>query len=195
MTRVVLLGAGMAGFGAAYRLHIEGVRSIIYEKEFYYGGHAASFNRNGYIFDDGPHISFTKNERIQRLFAGSVNNKYEVIQARTNNYWQGYWIKHPAQCNLYGLPEDLIVDILADFVYAENNHNVDIENYQDWLIATYGKTFAETFPMQYGLKYHTTRSDNMTIDWVAPRFYKPNLKEVFRGAISPTTPDVHYVNH
>ena len=26
-----------------------------------------------------------------------------------NNHWRGHWIKHPAQCNLHGLPTDLVV--------------------------------------------------------------------------------------
>jgi len=192
---VVILGAGMAGFGAANMLDTQGVKPILYEKLPYHGGHAASFISNGFVFDDGPHISFTKNERIQKLFAESVNDEYEIIQARTENYWNGYWIKHPAQCNLYGLPEDLVTDILCDFIHAQNNDYGEIKNYKDWLYTSFGKTFAETFPMKYGLKFHTTTANNMSTDWVAPRLYRPDLKEVVHGALSPTTPNVHYVTH
>ena len=195
MTKIVILGAGMAGFGAAYRLRAEGVRSVLYEKKFYHGGHAASYNYNGFIFDDGPHISFTRNERIQELFAESVNHDYEVLHARVSNYWKGHWIKHPAQCNLYGLPENLIVDVLVDFIHARNNESGKIRNYEDWLIASYGKMFAKTFPIQYGLKFHTTTADNMCTEWMGPRLYMPDLKEVLHGALSPTTPDVHYVSY
>jgi len=195
MTKIAILGAGMAGFGATYRLNIEGVSSTLYEKNSYHGGHAASFNCDGFIFDYGPHVSFTKDARIQKLFAESVNNEYEVFQARVKNYWNGYWIKHPAQCNLYGLPKKLVVDILADFVHAQNNEYGEIKNYEDWLITSYGRTFAQTFPMNYGLKFHTTTADNMSTEWVGPRLYRPDLKEVLNGALSPDTPDVHYVNH
>lgn len=196
MTTIAILGGGMAGFGAAHRLHLEGVGSVLYEKKPYHGGHTASYkHRNGFIFDDGPHISFTKNQRIQKLFAESVNQEYEVIQARVNNYWRGYWVKHPAQCNLYGLPIDLIVSILRDFIDIQYNGHNEINSYADWLIAGFGKTFAETFPMEYGLKYHTTKAENMTTDWLGERLYRPNLEQVLRGALSPSTPDVHYVSH
>ncbi len=196
MTEITILGSGMAGFGAAHRLHIEGVTSLMYEKKPYFGGHTASYKTdNGFIFDDGPHISFTKIERIQKLFAESVNQEYEIIQAKVNNYWKGHWIKHPAQCNLHGLPEDLIVNVLSDFTQAQYIDHEEIKNYQDWLVASYGKTFAETFPMEYGLKYHTTTADNMSTDWLGPRLYRPDLKEVLLGALSSSTPDVHYVNH
>lgn len=196
MVEIVILGAGMAGFGAAHRLHSEGINSILYEKKPYHGGHTASYRYDsGFVFDEGPHVSFTKVERIQKLLAESVNHKYETITVHVNNYWKGHWIKHPAQCNLYGLPKDLVVNILRDFIHAQYHEYGDIRNYADWLITSYGKTFAETFPMEYCRKYHTTTADNMTIDWLGPRMYRPDLEEVLRGALSPTTPDVHYISH
>jgi len=194
MEKIAILGSGMAGFGAAYRLHEEGIPSVVYDKNAYYGGHTASFrHENRFIFDEGPHVSFTKHERLQKLFADSVDQKYEVIRSRPNNYWKGSWIKHPAICNLYGLPHDLVVNVLRDFIQTQNEQQNPITNYADWLIASYGKTFAETFPMEYGWKYHTTTADNMSTDWLGPRLYRPKLEEVLLGAISPETPDVHYV--
>ena len=41
-----------------------------------------------------------------------------------------------------------------------------------------GRSFAELFPMQYTRKYHTTRADNMSTDWLGPRIYRPSLEEV-----------------
>jgi protoporphyrinogen oxidase len=194
---IAILGAGIAGFGAADRFFSEGIKSTMYERRSYYGGHTASFKfKEGFIFDDGPHISFTQNERIQKIFAGNVDNKYEKIQSRVNNYWKGNWVKHPAQCNLYGLPEDLVTSIILEFIETKNkNGETEINNYQDWLEASFGKTFAKNFPMQYGKKFHTTTADNMNTDWLGPRLYKPNIEEVIRGAISPVTPEVHYIDH
>jgi protoporphyrinogen oxidase len=201
MERVAILGSGMAGWGAAYRLHQEGISSVTYDKNEYYGGHTASFKHStGFIFDEGPHVSFTKHERLQKLFAKSVNQEYEIIHARPNNYWKKHWIKHPAICNLHGLPTDLVVDCLRDYISAHHDQNnlterKPIDNYADWLIASYGKTFAETFPMEYGLKYHTTTADNMSTAWLGPRLYRAKMEEVLVGALSPETPDVHYVDY
>jgi protoporphyrinogen oxidase len=201
MERVAILGTGMAGWGAAYRLREEGIPSITYDKNEYFGGHTASFKHpTGFIFDEGPHVSFTKCKRLQKLFAESVDDKYEVIHARPNNYWKGHWIKHPAICNLSALPADLVVSCLRDFISAHNDqeNNIDrkpIKNYADWLIASYGRTFAETFPMEYGFKYHTTTADNMSTDWLGPRLYRAKLDEVLMGAVSKETPHVHYVDH
>ena len=196
MSNVIILGAGMAGCGAAHRLHLEGVPSAMYERHAYPGGHTASFRHpGGFLFEDGPHISFTKDPRIQELFAASVNQEYETIHARVNNYWKGYWIKHPAQINLHGLPKDLITNILCDMVEARQRSETAAKNYAEWLVSSFGETFARTFPMEYGWKYHTTSADNMTTDWLGPRLYRPELRQVFEGALNASTPDVHYISN
>ena len=38
------------------------------------------------------------------------------MQISLNNYWRGYWPRHPVQLHLHGLPEDVIVKVIADFV-------------------------------------------------------------------------------
>ena len=191
---VAILGSGMAGLGAAYHLRHAGIQPVIYEMKPHYGGHTTSrVDPSGFVFDEGPHISFTKDARVRDLFAANVSGEYEVIHARVNNYWKGSWIKHPAQCNIYGLPTDLAVKILLGIVEAHHRDPGPIANYEDWLVASYGRPFAETFPMQYGRKYHTTDASNMSTDWLGPRLYRPSLEEVFAGALSPVTSEVHYI--
>jgi protoporphyrinogen oxidase len=195
-TNIVVLGSGMAGFGAAHRLHAEGITPTMYDKNSYHGGHTASFRfESGFLFDLGPHISFSKDPRIQQLFAESVNQEYETVQISLNNYWKGYWPKHPVQLHLHGLPEDTIVKVINDFVESRNAPDQPIHNYADWLYASFGKTFAEQFPMRYTRKYHLTPAENMSTDWLGPRIYRPSLEEVLRGALSATAPDVHYITH
>jgi protoporphyrinogen oxidase len=193
---IVVLGTGMAGFGAAYRLHSEGIAPVMYDKNGYHGGHTASFRfDNGFVFDIGPHISFTKDPRVQDLFAESVDQQFESLQINLNNYWRGYWPQHPVQLHLHGLPEDVIVKVINDFVEERQAPERPVENYADWLLASFGRTFSELFPMQYTRKYHLTTAENMSIDWLGPRIYRPTLEEVLRGALSPSAPQVHYITH
>jgi protoporphyrinogen oxidase len=186
----------MAGFGAAYRLHAEGITPMMYDKNGYRGGHTASFrSENGFMFDVGPHISFTKDPRIQELFAESVNQQYETVQINLNNFWRGSWPLHPVQLHLHGLPDDTVVKVIADFVEERQRPERPINNYADWLLTSFGKSFAELFPMQYTRKYHTTTAENMSTDWLGPRIYRPTLEEVLRGAISSSAPHTHYITH
>ena len=196
MPNIVVLGTGMAGFGAAYRLNRAGITPIMYDRNGYHGGHTTSFRYDtDFVFDQGPHISFTKDPRIQDLFADSVDQRYETVQINLNNYWRGYWPRHPVQLHLHGLPEEVIVKVIADFVKERQGPERLVRNYADWLLSSYGRTFAELFPMQYTQKYHQTSADNMTTDWLGPRMYRPSLEEVLRGAIAPSSPHVHYITH
>jgi protoporphyrinogen oxidase len=196
VTGIVVLGTGMAGFGAAHRLGIAGIRPIVCDKNPYHGGHTASFrDQQGFLFDLGPHISFTKDTRIQELFAEWVDQQYESVQVKLNNYWRGVRLTHPVQLHLHGLPHDLVVEIIADFVKEREAPTRAINTYEDWLIASYGKRFAELFPMQYTRKYHLTSADNMSTEWLGPRMYRPSLEEMLRGALAPWTPEVHYITH
>ena len=196
MPSIAVIGAGMAGFGAAYRLHAEGITPVMYDKNDYHGGHTTSFRyETGFLFDVGPHISFTKDPRIQSLFAESVDQQYETVQIKLNNYWQGYRPLHLVQLHLHGLPEEIIVKVISDFVEERQKPEMPVKNYADWLVSSFGKTFAESFPMRYTRKYHTTAAENMSTDWLGPRIYRPSLEEILRGAISPSAPHVHYITH
>src|SRR6267154_5108588 len=196
MPNIVVLGTGMAAFGAAYKLKAEGIVPVMYDKNDYHGGHTASFrNQSGFMFDIGPHISFTKDPRIQDLFADSVDQQYETLPISLNNYWRGHWPKHPVQLHLHGLPEEVVVKVISDFVEERQKPEQPVRNYADWLISSFGRSFAELFPMQYTRKYHLTSAENMSTDWLGPRIYRPSLEEVLRGALSPSAPHVHYITH
>src|SRR6185503_1682533 len=195
MSEICVLGTGMAGYGAAHRLREAGVRALLFDRKGHYGGHTASFEFEGkYVFDEGPHVSFTKEERLQKLFAASIDDRYETLRTKVNNYWKGHWVKHPAQVNLHGLPTDLVINVIKDFVEAQQKPPGEIVNYEQWLRASFGNTFAENFPMLYTIKYHTTEAKNKSLDWIGPRLYQSKLEEVLRGALQPASPDVHYIS-
>ena len=189
--KIVILGSGMAGLGAARCLHAEGLASTVYDKNPYPGGHTTSHRVGGFTFDEGPHVSFTRNERIRQLFSDSIGGDYQSVTASINNYWQGHWVRHPAITNLHSLPPELVVQIIRDFI--DRPGAPEVRNYADWLNASYGETFARTFPMQYTRKYHTTPAENMSTEWVGPRLYQASLEEVLLGAVSPAAQKVHYV--
>ena len=192
---IVILGCGMAGLGAAYHLRENNINSKIFDKQSYLGGQTASFNIDGFTFDIGPHISFTKDEKIKALWADAVDDEFLEIEVGVNNYWKGHWIKHPAQVNLHGLPADMVTTIILEFIEASNKSKTnEVKTFKEWLYASVGETFSETFPMKYGIKFHTVHADKMSTEWLGPRLYQPKMKEIIYGAVSPETQDVHYIS-
>lgn len=194
MTKIAILGTGFSGFGAAYRLAQEPVETVLYDRNTYFGGHTITRKSGGFLFDIGPHVSFTRDARIQQILGDALRGEFETHDYKFSNYWQGHWLRHPAQTNLHGLPPDVIVKVIGDFV-AELGREREVRNYEDWLCASYGATFAEWFPGRYTFKYHTTEARNLTTDWMGPRMYRPSLEEMLRGALTAHTPNVHYIQN
>ncbi len=69
--KVAILGAGN-GRDVRPPGHFSDLNCSVYEARSHAGGHASSFKtENGFIFDEGPHVSFTPHERI-KAFLGSA---------------------------------------------------------------------------------------------------------------------------
>jgi protoporphyrinogen oxidase len=185
----------MAAFGAGHFLESAGVEFTCFDRNPYFGGHTHSLRYDrGFVFDEGGHISFTKHEHVRDLLAANINGEHEEPQLRIDNYWHGRRIPHPVQCNLQGLPPELVVDIVRDFVAVNREAPTEQADYASWLLYAYGRTFAETFPMVYGRKYHTVGMDQLTTDWIGPRMYRPTLDEILYGALAGQRESVHYVD-
>jgi protoporphyrinogen oxidase len=186
----------MSGLGAGYGLEQASVPFVCYDSNSYFGGHTRSFRYiSGFVFDEGGHISFTKNSHVMNVLAENVCGHFEERTLNIDNYWHGYRIPHPVQCNMRGLPAELMIRVIRDFVSVQGQEPQVGQSYAHWLYYTYGKTFAETFPMVYGRKYHTTSMDLLTTDWIGPRMYRPSLEEILRGAIEGNVKGAHYVGN
>ncbi|MGI4743434.1 MAG: protoporphyrinogen/coproporphyrinogen oxidase [Janthinobacterium lividum] len=189
---VTILGAGLAGLSVSYHLGHENCH--IFEQNTYAGGHIHSEVRDGFTWDEGPHVSFTKHDYVRELFAASTDFlEYPVFPS---NYYKGTWIAHPAQTNLYALPEAIKQDCIASFLDSRRSEDTTLAaptNYQEWLELAFGKTFANTFPKAYTEKYWTTSPKNLTTDWVGARVYYPNTDDVLNGAKGPLPTSTHYI--
>src|SRR6266576_5810788 len=67
--KVVIIGAGPTGLGAAYRLHELGYDNwILYEKSEGVGGHSTSHvDGNGFVWDEGGHVIFSHYPYFDKL--------------------------------------------------------------------------------------------------------------------------------
>jgi protoporphyrinogen oxidase len=191
--KVAVIGSGMAGMAAADALVAGGAAVEVFEALPRWGGHTHSTERDGFVFDEGPHVSFTKDERVREVF-GRGAGEVEEIRPRITNYFRGHWITHPAQCHLYGLDPDLVARCITDFVSAQLEPP-EVKTYADWCVAMFGRTFAETFPFAYTRKYWTVEAADMSTDWVGARMYPPKIEDVVRGALLPEQEgDFHYLS-
>lgn len=185
----LILGAGISGIAAAYELKQNKIESLILERNESYGGLLDNFTIDGFRFDKFIHLSFAKDDYVNDIFFKTPLIKHKPL---SSNYYKGYWLKHPAQNNLYPLEQIEKEKILNDFRKRENKELSEIENYEEWLRLQYGDYFTENFPMVYTEKYWTVKAKDLETKWVGNRMYKPTLEEIKKGCKTDITPNTYY---
>jgi protoporphyrinogen oxidase len=194
--KVLIIGTGPAGLGAADSAKASGLSYEVLEAQRRPFGHCKSFTLPGYpeiTFDEGPHISFTKNKRVQEIFERSSPD-FITLQPEIENYWNGNYIQHPVQANLRSIPEPFRAEVVESIKSRPNT--VDPKNYDEWLKTSFGERFQTLFHEVYTKKYWTVPSTEMTTDWIGERVYRPDADVMIKTAYSDIVPDdVHYITH
>ena len=182
----MILGAGIAGLGAAHQTRVDGGRAVIFEARDRAGGLLDNFTVDGFRFDTAVHLSFAIEPAVRELFD---RVEHYTHQPESLCWEDGVWLKHPAQNNMFPLGIEDKVELISGLVRAPS---VMIKNYEDWLVGQYGQEIAARWPLPYTEKYWTVPARCLGTDWVGSRMRKADLNEVLRGAFSPSTPNQYY---
>jgi len=190
-----ILGAGLSGLSVADHLNKKGIAFTIYEAKSHGGGHIHSEQVGGFTWDEGPHVSFTKSNYVKQYFANNLDNNYLEFATTPSNYFKGNWIPHPAQSNMYAVPEPFRSRSIEDLKKVRETLGKDYkaENYEEWLHYAFGPTFTENFPEAYTDKYWTTPSKNLTTDWIGKRVYFPDITDMVDSTQGPLQKQTHYL--
>ena len=189
MKKLIILGGGLSGLSCAYHFPW---KSSVYEARETLGGTASSMEWNGFIYDYGPHVSFTNDEYIKKLFEDTVNGEFFTRKVLSSNYYKGYWASHPALCNLCDLPLEINRDALISFVESKQIENRKPVNYQEWCELGQGKFFANNFTRTYTKKFWTLQPEELTCVWAGERISRPTLKQVINGSLGLQEESGHY---
>ena len=82
--RIVIIGGGPTGLGAAYRLHELGYDNwTLYEKHDYVGGHASSHvDAHGFVWDEGGHVIFSHYPYFDKLIDDMLGQAENQLDSR-----------------------------------------------------------------------------------------------------------------
>ena len=194
-TNVLILGGGISGLSTAW--HIGHDQCLILEKGSAPGGVLRSHVQDGFTWDNGPHVSFTKNETVRDLFVRSVAGAYNEYPVVVENSYYGAWVDHPAQSNLYQLPQPLRTQARDSLLFASRQSRASdwqALNYGNWLNEAYGRVFTDALPRHYTRKYWTCDPELLTTEWVGPRMYHPSEEEINACYHGPLSHKTHYMS-
>jgi protoporphyrinogen oxidase len=183
--RVVIVGAGPAGLGAAYMLHRAGVDNwVVYERENDVGGLATSVvDEKGYTWDIGGHVVFSHYGLYSRLLddllgpAGWIEHQREswIRVLRT-------WVPYPFQNNIHRLPADARVKCLEGLLRATmSRRDKPFANFKELIIDTFGDGIAELFMLPYNYKVWAHEPEGLGVNWIGERVAVPDPVRVARN--------------
>jgi len=184
--RIVIIGGGPTGLGAAYRLDELGYENwALYEKSDYVGGHACSHvDDHGFVWDEGGHVIFSHYPYFDKLVDDMLGAEENQLVRESWIVKENSWIPYPFQNNLRYLPKSLQVSCLlgAAKATAKTNHQ-ESSNFRDWILATFGEGIAEAFMFPYNFKVWTTPLEQMSKSWMAERVSVVDFKRLLENVI------------
>lgn len=184
--KIVIIGAGPTGLGAAYRLREIGYDDwTLYEKSDDVGGHATSHvDKHGFVWDEGGHVIFSHYPYFDRLVDQMLGKD---VHERVRESWivkGDSWVPYPFQSNLRYLPKDVQIACLVGAAKAASNgggHNAG--NFREWILATFGQGIADHFMFPYNAKVWTTPLEKMSKSWIADRVAVVDFKRLLENVV------------
>lgn len=187
--RIVILGGGPCGLGAAWRLEEMGHTDwLLCERSERWGGLATSIkDEHGFWWDIGGHVLFSHypyfDQVIQSLFEGTDNGWLE--HDREAWVWmQNRFIPYPLQNNIHRLPKEVLWECLTGIMELEaESERSTPKNFGEWIDATFGKGLAKWFMRPYNEKVWGCLPEEMECSWVGDRVNPVELSSVLHNVI------------
>jgi protoporphyrinogen oxidase len=179
-----ILGAGPAGLSMA--LFLDGTSEVL-EADDHPGGHAASFFQDGFTFDYGPHIMFSKNKPVLQFMIDSLAGNVHECRRKNVVSFRNRLVKYPFENALAALPLEDNLACLKGYVY--NPYKAKFPkpaNLREWLLATFGDGICERYLFPYNEKVWNIPVEDLSMLW-ADRIPNPDPEDILKSAIGYET--------
>ena len=143
------------------------------EKNGNVGGHASSFTKDGFTFDYGPHIMFSKNKPVLDFMIQTLGDN--VMKCRRNNKisYKGRLVRYPFENDLAAL--DIEDNFNCTWQYFNNPYKIKYanpKNLEQWLLSVFGKGICDEYLFPYNRKVWNVPVSQLSMLW-ADRIPRP----------------------
>jgi protoporphyrinogen oxidase len=184
---ILILGAGPTGLGAAWRLQELGWPSwLLIDQALTPGGLASSeVDPQGFTWDLGGHVVFSHYEYFDRLMDELLGDDW-VHHVRESWVWmRGRFIPYPLQNNIWRLPPEDLIPCLQGLVEVHRSPAAGqpVRNFHDWILAQFGRGFADVFMLPYNRKVWAYDPSLLDTGWVGERVARVDLPRVLENLV------------
>jgi protoporphyrinogen oxidase len=181
--RVLIIGAGPTGLGAAYRLQELGHTDWrIYEASDHVGGLASSVTSNGFVYDTGGHVLFSHYEYFDRLVEKLLGDSYTEIPRDASIFLGDRYVPYPFQNSIRHLDPEMMLECIMGLAEIRRSPE-DASNFREFITAAFGKGIARHFMEPYNWKVWAHTLELMDKQWIAERVSVVDLESTLRRVI------------
>lgn len=187
--KIIIIGAGPCGLGAAWRLQELGHENFeLYEKNDTVGGLAASrTDEKGFTWDIGGHVLFSHYDYYDRLMQELIPTEGWLAHERESWIWmRGRFIPYPLQYNIGRLPQKDMLECLAGLMQCTPDKPFDFEraNFRDWIMHSFGEGLARHFMIPYNKKVWAYPPEMLDAHWIGERVAVPDVNRILDNILA-----------
>ena len=184
--KIVIIGAGPTGLGAAYRLKELGYKNFhMYDRNSYIGGLATSFTDNaGFTWDIGGHVMFSHYEYYDQVFDKLMGRDYQSNMRECWVRMMERWVPYPFQNNIRYLPREAAYECLTGLVQAQTTRDhTSAKNFGEFIDAVFGDGIAKHFMRPYNFKVWAHPPEMMNKEWIGERVAMVDIDRALKNVI------------
>jgi len=185
--KFLIIGAGPAGLGAAYRLkELQETDYLVLERNSWVGGLATSFqDEKGFVWDIGGHVQFSHYPYFDEVMSKALAKEDWLHHERESWVWiKDRFVPYPFQNNIRYLPKEAMWKCLKGLVELSYNHDTKKPaNFEEWILKSFGEGIAEEFMLPYNYKVWAYKPEKMSYQWIGERVATIDLARILENII------------
>lgn len=184
--KILIIGAGPAGLGAAWRLNELGYEDWeLWEQDAIPGGLARSVtDEEGFTWDIGGHVQFSHYQTFDDVMDQALGADGWLHHERES--WVricGVWVPYPFQYNLHRLPKEQQLECVNGLLTLHSNGTHAYTNFEDLIHCVFGDGVARLFMLPYNYKVWAYPPSDLATGWIGERVAVPDLKKIMESVI------------
>lgn len=184
--RIVIIGAGPTGLGAAHRLSELGKTDFrILDQNAHAGGLASSFvDPQGFTWDIGGHVQFSHYPYFDNLMDTLLGDEWLHHEREAWVWMRERFIPYPFQNNIRLLPPSELRECLAGLIACvQNRAEQRPANFGEWIQQSFGDGIARHFMRPYNFKVWAYQPEELSYLWIGERVAQVNLERIVMNIV------------
>jgi len=196
-TPVAVLGAGLTGLTAAWKLNQSGAPVRLFEADPFIGGASRTVQFDGFRFDLGGHRFYTRNREVLDLVDALLPGEIITVPRQSRIYIRGKFADYPLSffnaLSALGPVTSLGVAGSYGWERVKQLFRTPPENsFEDWVVSRFGRRLYEIYFKPYSEKVWGIPCHELGADFAAQRIKGLSFREavknmLFRNRNAPAT--------